>query len=240
MYNNNVDGGGYMDYIYEGNELNFSKYISKCFLWMFLGLLVYFATAALFSYTGLFITIFAKMGTMFTLLISIVEIILVISVARVIYKLESKKALFLFFTYSIINGITLASIFYIYELTSIIYVFLATAGIFGAMALIGYTTKLNLSKLGTFLSISLIGLLIAGIILMFAFNETLYAIYSIAGIALFMLITAYDIHIIKKMYYASNSIEQKNAFAIYGALQLYLDFINIFIRLLSLFARNRN
>ena len=229
-----------MEYTYESNELNFSKYLAKCFLWMFLGLIVSFATAALFSYTGLFYSLFAGMGLMFTLIISIVEIVLVISVSRVIFKLETKKALGLFFLYSMINGITLASIFYLYDLTSIIYTFLATAGVFGAMALLGYTTNIDLSKLGTFLSVSLIGMLIAGIILMFAFNEKVYAIYSIVGIALFMLITAYDIHIIKRMYYHANSYEQKNALSIYGALQLYLDFINIFIRLLAIFARNND
>lgn len=229
-----------MEYTYENNELNFSKYLAKCFLWMFLGLLVSFATAAIFSYTGLFLNIFASMGTMFTIIISIVEIILVISVARVVYKLNTKKALLLFFFYSMINGITLSSIFYLYDLTSIIYVFLATAGIFGAMALLGYTTKLDLSKLGTFISISLIGMLIAGIILLFAYNDTAYLLYSIIGIALFMLITAYDIHIIKRMYYSASNTEQKNALAIYGALQLYLDFINLFIRLLAIFARNRD
>lgn len=241
MYNNIVNGGEEkVEYTYGNEDLSFSKYLSKCFLWMFLGLLATFATAAFFSYTGLFITIFANMGIMFTLVISIVEIVLVISVSRVVFKLDTKKALGLFFAYSVINGITLASIFYLYDLTSIIYTFLATAGVFGAMAFIGYTTKLDLSKLGTFLSIGLIGMLIAGIILMFAFNEKVYAIYSIFGIALFMLITAYDIHIIKRMYYHANTYEQRNALSIYGALQLYLDFINIFIRLLALFARNRD
>jgi len=208
-------------------------------MWMFVGLLVSFATAAIFNYTGLFISIFARFGTMFTLITAIVEIILVISVSRVVFSLNSKKAVGLFIAYSFINGITLASVFFLYDLMSIIYVFLATAGIFGVMALLGYTTKLDLSKLGTFITISLIGMLIAGIILMFAFSETAYVLYSILGIALFMLITAYDIHIIKRLYYSTNTIEQQNALAIYGALQLYLDFINIFIRLIALFARNR-
>lgn len=229
-----------MDYTYESNELNFSKYLSKCFMWMFVGLLVSFATAFIFNYTGLFISIYSSFGMMFTLLISIIEIVLVISVSRVVFKLEAKKAISLFLAYSIVNGITLSYIFFIYDLTSIIYVFLATAGIFGVMALIGYTTKLDLSKLGTFITISLIGMLIAGIILMFAFSETAYVLYSIIGIALFMLITAYDIHIIKRLYYSTNTSEQHNALAIYGALQLYLDFINIFIRLVALFGQSRD
>ena len=228
-----------MDYIYN-DDLSFSKYLSKCFMWMFIGLLISFGTGAIFNYTGWVVTLFSSLGTMFTLVLAIVEIILVISVSRSVFKLNLKKAIGMFIAYSFINGITLASIFFIYDLNSIFYCLLATSGVFGFMALIGYTTKLDLSKLGTFISVALIGLLISGIILMFAYNETVYAWYSILGIGIFMLITAYDIHIIKRMYYNANTIEGKNALAIYGALQLYLDFINIFIRLVSLFARSRD
>jgi len=225
---------------YEYDKLSFSKYLSKCFLWMFLGLLATFATAAIFSYTGLFYEIFMNMGTGFILLSSIIEIVLVISLARSVYKLSYNKAFSLFFVYSIINGITLASIFYIYDLTSIIYVFLGSAAIFGVMSLVGYTTKLDLSKLGVFITIALIGMIITGIILMFSFNSTAYLLYSLVGIGLFMIITTYDIQMIKRMYYSNNSINAHNTLAIYGALQLYLDFINIFIHLLALFARNRD
>ena len=229
-----------MDYAYNENRLDFSKCLSKCFLWMFLGLIVSFGTAAIFSYTGLFVKIFSTMGIAFTLIASIVEIILVISVSRVIYKLNVAKALTLFFAYSAINGITLASIFYLYDLTSIIYVFLASAAIFGIMSVVGYTTNLDLSKLGTFIFVALIGLLITGIVLMFSFSETAYLIYSLLGVGLFMIITTYDIHIIKRMYNSSSSLEQRNALSIYGALQLYLDFINIFLHLLALLARNKD
>ena len=83
-------------------------------------------------------------------------------------------------------------------------------------------------------------MLIVGIILIFAYSERAYILYTLIGVGLFMLITAYDIHIIKRMYYQANTIEQQNALSIYGALQLYLDFINLFIRLLVLFGRNRD
>lgn len=228
-----------MDYIYN-DDLSFSKYLSKCFMWMFVGLLISFATGAIFNYTGLFVTLFGSLGSLFSIALMIVEIILVISLSRQVFKLNTKKAISMFIIYSFINGITLASIFFMYNIQDIFYVFLATAGIFGVMAFLGYTTKLDLSKLGTFISVALIGLLISGIILMFAFSERFYVIYSILGIALFMIITAYDIHILKRMYYRVNTIDSQNALAIYGALQLYLDFINIFIRLLSLFARSRD
>lgn len=229
-----------MEYSYDRNDLSFSKYLAKCFLWMFVGLLITFGSALLFSISGLYLKLLASLGTFFILGISILEIVLVISVSRVIFKLDTKKAISLFIAYSIINGITFSSIFYLFELSSIVYVFLITSLVFGAMALIGYTTKVDLSKLGSFISISLILLLISGIILMFINNDTIYLMYMLIGVGLFMLITAYDIHIIKRMYNMTTSYEQQNALAIYGALQLYLDFINLFIRLLSLFARNRD
>ena len=86
----------------------------------------------------------------------------------------------------------------------------------------------------------LISMLIMGIILMVSYSDTAYLIYSLLGVGLFMIITTYDIHIIKRMYNSTNSIDHQNAIAIYGALQLYLDFINIFIHLLRLLARNRD
>ena len=230
-----------MDYtIYEENQMNFSKYLAKCFLWMFLGLLVSFGAAAFFSYTNLFANILVSMGTGFMLISSIIEIVLVISLVGAIYKLNPSTAKTLFFIYSLVNGITLSYIFYVYELTSIIYVFLGSAAVFGIMAYVGYNTKLDLSKLGTFITVALISMLVIGIILMFSFSSTAYLIYSLLGIGLFMIITTYDIHIIKRMYYSSNGQIEHNTLAIYGALQLYLDFINIFIHLLSLFAKNRD
>ena len=106
-----------------------------------------------------FLIFFTNMGIMFVLISSIIEVVLVISLAHSIYKLNSKSALMLFFGYSVINGITLSSIFFLYDLSSIIYVFLGSAAIFGIMCLVGYTTKLDLSKLGTFITISLISML---------------------------------------------------------------------------------
>ena len=230
-----------MDYTtYENDNLGFSKYLSKCFLWMFLGLLMTFVTSALFCYSGLFLQIFLNMGTGFMVLASIMEIVLVLMLSLMVYKLNPRVALVLFFAYSIVNGITLSSIFYAYDLTSIIYVFLATAGVFGIMALVGYTTNLDLSKLRIFIPIALIAMLVMGIILVFSFSETAYIVYSVLGIGLFMIITTYDIHIIKHAYYQMNSSSMQNSLAIYGALQLYLDFINIFLHLLALFAKNRD
>lgn len=230
-----------MDYtVYEKETMSFSKYLSKCFLWMFLGLLVSFGAAAFFTYTGLFLNIFVNTGMSFIIICSIIEIVLVISLVRSISKLNYNSAVSMFVIYSLINGITLSSIFYIYELSSIIYVFLGSAAVFGIMSMVGYTTKLDLSKLSVFIPIALISMLVVGLILMISFSSVLYLIYSLIGIGLFMIITTYDVFVIKNMYYNATTANEQNTLAIYGALQLYLDFINIFLHLLALFARNRD
>lgn len=225
---------------YKENNMNFQTYLAKCFMWMFLGLLASFGISALFSYTGLFYSLIMNMGISFILISSIVEIILVIALSRSIMRINTSKAITLFFIYSLVNGITLSSIFYLYDLTSIIYVFLGAAAIFGMMSIVGYTTKLDLSKLSTFITVALVAMLLVGIVMVFTFSEVAYTIYSLVGIGLFMIITTYDIHIIKRKFYETSSNEQKNALAIYGALQLYLDFINIFLHLLQLFGSSRD
>lgn len=230
-----------MDYTSYGDEgLGFSKYLSKCFLWMFLGLIITFVTAVGFSYTGLLENLLLSFGMGFIILFAVIEVVLVISLSVSMAKLSAGTALSMFFLYSIVNGITMSSIFYIYDLTSIVYVFLGSAAVFGIMALVGYKTNLNLSKLGSFITISLLLSILFGIIMMFAFNETAYLIYNVLGIGLFMIITTYDIHIIKNMYHETSSDSHKEVVAIFGALQLYLDFINVFLRLLALFGKSRD
>lgn len=230
-----------MDYTSYGDEgLGFSKYLSKCFLWMFLGLIITFVTSVGFSYTGLLEDLLLSFGMGFIILFAVIEVVLVISLSVSMAKLSAGTALSMFFLYSIVNGITMSSIFYIYDLTSIVYVFLGSAAVFGIMALVGYKTNLNLSKLGSFITISLLLSILFGIIMMFAFNETAYLIYNVLGIGLFMIITTYDIHIIKNMYHETSSDSHKEVVAIFGALQLYLDFINVFLRLLALFGKSRD
>lgn len=230
-----------MDYTSYGDEgLGFSKYLSKCFLWMFLGLILTFVTAAGFSFTGLLADLLLSFGTGFIILFAVIEVVLVIALSASLSKLSSGAALSMFMIYSVVNGITLSSIFYIYDLTSIVYVFLGSAAVFGIMALVGYKTNLNLSRLGSFITISLLLSILFGIIMMFAFNETAYLIYNVLGIGLFMIITTYDMHVIKHMYYESGSDSHREVIAIFGALQLYLDFINVFLRLLALFGKSRD
>lgn len=142
-----------------------------------------------------------------------------------------------FLLYSFVSGLTFASIFIYYAVSSIIYIFLAAAITFAIMALIGYTTKLDLTKIGSYLLFALIAAIIVSLVNIFLNNSMIYLIVSIVCVLIFIGITAYDVQKIKNLENSGLPVEN---LAIYGALDLYLDFINLFIHLLSIFGRSDN
>ena len=147
----------------------------------------------------------------------------------------------LFIAYSILTGVTLASIFIVFTQESIASVFFISAGTFAAISLYGYTTKRDLSNWRTYLLMGLIGLIIASVVNWFMHSEMLYWIISYVGVLVFVGLTAYDTQKIKQMalvsYNQEGEISQK--IALLGALTLYLDFINLFIYLLRIFGRRK-
>ena len=115
-----------------------------------------------------------------------------------------------------------------------------TAGTFGATALFGYVTKKDLSKMGSILFMLLIGLIIASVVNMFLKNDTMMWILTYVGIVIFVGLTAYDMQKLKKIAHSIDDDESSIAkFAVLGALTLYLDFINLFLRLLQIFGKKR-
>jgi FtsH-binding integral membrane protein len=141
----------------------------------------------------------------------------------------------LFWAFAAVMGLSMASIFVIYTGTSIARVFFITAATFAGMSLYGYTTKRDLSGIGSFLFMGLIGLVIAMVVNIFLASSALQFAISIIGVLIFTGLTAWDTQRLKLMYTASEggtAVAEKKA--IYGALALYLDFINLFYFLLSL------
>lgn len=208
--------------------------LKKVFAWMFLGLLITFAT-------GMFVTTNENMlANIFSsgiyLVLAIIEIVLVIVLSARISKLNPTTARILFILYSFVTGLTFSSIFIAYKLSSIIFIFLVTAAAFGVLSLIGYTTKVDLTKFGTYLFIMLIGIIICSIVNIFVGGSVLTLIVCILSIVVFMGFTIYDIQKIKQL----SDILPEDNLAIYGALQLYLDFINIFIDLLRIFGKGND
>lgn len=209
-----------------------NKLLSKTFLWMFLGLLVTFATGYAVSSNPVMIE--NVFGGMFYIFI-ILELVLVLVLSARVMKMSPVGAKMCFLLYSFVSGLTFSSIFIVYNLTSITSVFLISALVFGIMALIGYTTKVDLTKVGFYLMMALIGAIIVMIVNLFLNNPMVDTFISIVCLIVFIGITAYDVQKIKVL--ESSGLPEDNL-AIYGALDLYLDFINIFLHLLQFFGKS--
>lgn len=212
-----------------------NKIFPKVFMWMFIGLLISFGTGYfVYSKPNMLYNIFS---TSMYYVIIIAELLIVIFLSARIQKMNPLTAMISFVLYSIVTGLTLSIIFVMFEISSIIYIFLITAFIFLIFALLGYFTKIDLSKYSTIFLMGLLGIIIATIVNMFLNNGTFDIILSWIGVVLFVGLVAYDIQKIKRY---GAIIDDQNKAAIIGALDLYLDFINIFLRLLNLFGKNKN
>lgn len=169
----------------------------------------------------------------------IAELLMVFGISGAVNKISSPVATLLFYAFSILNGVTFSLIFYAYDLGSIFKTFIITSGVFGAMSVYGYFTSRDLTKIGNFLFMALIGLIIASVVNIFWANSTLEWIVSIAGVLIFIGLTAWDTQQIKRMaeYNGGFSVSR---LATIGALSLYLDFINLFLYLLRFFGSSRD
>lgn len=170
------------------------------------------------------------------------ELGLVYFLSSRIFRMSFATAGLLFAVYSIINGVTLSLIFLIYEIGSIVSTFFITAGTFGAMAVVGSFLKKDLSIIGRFALMALIGLIIAGVVNIFMRSEGFSFIIAIIGVLVFTALTAYDAQKMKNLIaengYEINENTQK--LALIGALELYLDFVNLFLYLLRLLGSRRD
>lgn len=222
------------------------SFIANVFLLMFIALAVSALVAwqfsineTLLSYlvsptgiTGLGkITIFAPLG--FVLLMSFGY-----------RKLSATALLALFIAYAIINGISFSFILMAFTPGSVLGCFLSASAMFGVMAFMGYTTDQDLTKFGRILMMGVIGILIAMVINFFLHSSSLDYLISIIGVMVFTALTAYDVQKLKRigegLEYQDVSASDTKKVSVLGALNLYLDFINIFIFLLRLFGGRRN
>lgn len=174
-------------------------------------------------------------------IIFILQIGLVILLSARVFHMSMTAATLLFITYSVITGVTLSSIFLIYDLGTVATSFFVTAGTFLTMSIIGYTTRMDLSKLGNILYMLLIGLVIATIVNIFVASSTLYWITTYAGVVIFTGLIAWDTQKLRTLFIEHGAADEMgNKLALLGALTLYLDFINIFLYLLRIFGNSRD
>lgn len=213
-----------------------NKIFGKTFFWMFLGLLGSAIVAAYTYYSGLIVNIVVG-GSWGALLV--LELAVVIIFSLCFRKLSPTAVGILYFLYSMINGVTLCTIFAVYELNSIISLFVVSALIFAALGYIGYKTDKDLSSWGTYITVFLIAGLILSILNLFIFKSTgLDLILDWIILAVFLGVTVYDTNKIKVL--ENDPSIDTNKVHIYCAMQLYLDFINIFLRILSLFGKSKD
>lgn len=211
-----------------------NKIFSKVYGWMFIGLLISFITGYYVStQPNIIYNLFSK-GMFFILVL--LEIGLCIWLSAGIRKMQTSTAKILFGLYSFVTGLTFSTIFVAYRIDSIIMVFGITALTFAIMALVGTFTNIDLTKLGTILFMGLLGIIIASIINIFIGSQTLDLGIIIIGIVIFTLYIAYDV---QKVKYIAQTLEEDKV-AIICAFELYLDFINLFIKLLRLFGKSKD
>lgn len=157
-----------------------------------------------------------------------------------INRISTGTAQFLFWTYSVLMGASLSTIFIAYTGASIALTFFATAAAFASLSLYGYTTKRDLSGMGTFLLMGLVGLIVASLANLFFQSGTMSLVIAAIGVLVFAGLTAYDTQKIKSFYFQVQGSDFVGKAAIMGALNLYLDFINMFLFLLRFLGNSRN
>lgn len=211
------------------------KVVTKSFLFMFAALLIT-AFASLTTSLETAINILSGAG-LYILLIAEIAIVLISN--SVLKKGNVVLGGILYTIYSYLTGMTLSVIFWVYTTSSILSVFIITAVMFGTVAIFGMVTKKDLTKLGSLCMMGLWGIIISGAVNMFFFGSLGFDfVISVIGVVIFVGLTAYDMQNIKNMCKYS-TIENENALAMMGAFEIYLDFINLFLKLIRLMGKRK-
>lgn len=215
------------------------SFVYKAYGWMAVGLTLTAATAYyLFMNKALFAAIFKT--PMVPLVLFLAQLGLVIALAGFVMRMSMATAALVFLGYSILTGVTLSGIFYLYNIGTIYTAFAVAAGMFSSMALYGYFTNDDLTSIGSLARMGLFGIIIALLINLFVGSSQFDYLISLVGVAVFTLLTAYDSQKIKQLgHMMLGQGEVANKVALVGALTLYLDFINLFLFILKLFGRSR-
>ena len=222
----------------QANEKISQRFIAAVYGWMVAALAISgIAAFAVFNSETLLYFIFGSRFTFLGLIIA--EFVLVVILSAGIRKMSFPVAAASFVIYSIINGLTLSSVLFVYTGTSIVRIFVITALMFGAMSVYGATTKSSLQSAGKYLMMALIGLIIASLVNIFMRSSSLDWLISFVTVGVFTGLTAYDSQKITTAARYAQDNEDFKKVAIIGALELYLDFINIFLALLRLFGKRR-
>ena len=219
-----------------------NDYVRSVYNWMGLGLaLTGFMAYFVSNSESLLRLVFGNPLVLIVLIVA--ELGLVFAIAGMVNRISAATATALFVIYSALNGVTLAWVFLVYVRASIVSTFFICAATFVACSIYGWTTRRDLTSVGGFLMMGLIGIIIASVVNWFVQSSGMSTIISYLGVFVFLGLTAYDTQKIKNMAMTQpanldGGVIRKGA--ILGALSLYLDFINLFLMLLSLFGQRRD
>ena len=227
---NNYDRG------YAEPSMNASDYMTRTYRWMASGLLITFAMAYITATTPLIYLVDSLY-----LVLTIAELALVFALSSRVQNMSVDAARAMFFGYALLNGMVLSYYFIAFSVGTLVMAFLATAVYFGLMAVYGTTTHKDLTGWGPRLMMGLVALIVTSLVgMLFGFGFGGSVLYCGIGLVLFMLLTAYDTQKLQQMYaYYAGDPELAEKASIYGALTLYLDFINIFLYVVRLLGNNR-
>lgn len=215
-------------------ELGLKKHMTKTYSWMMLGVAFTFAIAYFLSSTGLIIDMILTIP-MFSFIVLIAQFGTVIALTARLSKIKTSTAKLLFFVYAAITGVSLSFITLMYDVEAVIVAFMAAVLLFGVLAVFGTVTKADLSKVGMICMAGLFTMIVFSFVGMLFGFDTNTLLYSIIGLLIFTGITAWDAQKCKKLYIQNAHDEvMVEKLSIYSALELYLDFINIFIYLLRI------
>jgi FtsH-binding integral membrane protein len=219
-------------------EYGIRQYILSVYLYMALALVITAITSAIFISSVTFINLI--LNSPLKWILAIATVVMVICIGKIL-EMSKPSALISLSIFAALIGLSLSSIFLILTNENIVSTFLTIATTFTVISIYGYATKKDLGSIGSFLLMVIIGMIIASIINLFFEGSKLQFIMSVVGVIIFTLFTAYDTQRIRNIYYKTRGNEiLADKLAIYGALLLYTDFINLFVCRLQLLGERRN
>ena len=233
-----------LDNIQSATIVGQKNLLAMVFVWMFIGMVLTTIASLSFAFIPNLFNLMINVEpdgyvkkSMLGHIITFAPLLMLIGLGAGYRKLSFNMLAAFFIGFSILFGISLSYIFIIYQIGSIANVFLSTCALFGVMAGVGYFTNTDLTKLGSILTIGLVGIFIASIINYFVGSSQMGYIISILAVVIFTGLTAYDMQKIKAMIQENDGSESFKKMALMGALNLYLDFINLFMALLNIFGK---
>ena len=215
-------------------EQGMRRHIVKTLGWMALGLFVTAASAAFFYVSNIYSMLYLTFGGMITILSVILQVGVVFALCSRLTERSVASTRTLFFVYALITGFTFSVFAYAYDVQSIAIAFGITAVYFGSLTVIWYTTKINLMKFGPLLYVSLLVLIVVQVILLFVHAGAETMMFTMIGLLIFTGLTAYDVQKMKVLYLECQDEEMRERLSVYSALELYLDFINMFLYILRI------